>query len=239
MTLNYACERFASSAEFFASDLSCAYTSPTDDALAAAVLDVASDMLYMATGGRVHGRCTATVRPMRCAPCGVRRHWWDYANPDRGIELRSPVLSVNTVTIDDDVIDPTTYVLIDGVRLLRKSGSWPNSNDLDLDDGETGTWSINYTFGREPDWITKQATIALAVNLALDASGLVNSLPAGAKSVNLQGVSISLEERSEALRNSTIAQLNQFFSVYAPDGRYVNTVWSPDLYDGWELVVRG
>jgi len=240
----YACERFVDLAELLDDPEACAFTATDDGDLLEACLDQASDIIYLLSGGRITGICTRTVRPVgdACRPrtgeYGQVAGWLPYFGGVGTIPLRQPNTDIVEIVIDGVVLNPAEYGLMDEHFLYRKTGAWPSVNDLTLDDSNDGTWSVTYRFGRPPDKLTRMATIELAVELANDAIGKETHLPPGITSANIQGASVSLQDRAEALRNGSdqLPKLSRFIGVFAPEGPARSGVYSPELRHGWNLV---
>ena len=255
MTTQFACQRFATAAEFFAEDVSCGFNVDDDTTMIESLLDQSSDILYHISGGRIHGICTSTVRPFSPYPAH-RGDWmnWSWPGHDFGpytathenyngdlatVPLRGPNTDVVTVYIDGVVLNPSEYGLLDNYKLFRKGGlTWPTSNDLTKDLSQVGTWGITFRFGRTPDYVTKQAVIEMASELGAPLKGRESNLPAGVTSANIQGASITVQDRAEALRDGDqqIPAISRFVGLYAPSGRGVSGVWSPELRHGLVLV---
>lgn len=245
MTLQFSCTRFATIADVYAAECGCALDSPADDGLLEAVLDIASDMLAILSGLRVHGICTRTVRPVGDGGCfRIGDSSTDYISGpwylQGTIPLRGPNTDIVEVLIDGAPVPLSEYGLIENRYLQRHASPWPASNDITKDDSQVGTWSVTYRFGRAPDFLTKQATIELACELAASALGNdTGHLPPGVTSANIQGASVSLTDRAEALRNGDgeqIPAISRFLGVYAPDGPGRSSVWSPELNLGIDLL---
>lgn len=250
MTRNHACEAFATTTDVYASPLACGLTPGADDAFVLALIDQASDMLAFLSGGRMSGRCRSTLWPVfregSCWPVdasGVNAYQVNEVlrYGFRTIPLWGPKLEVIQVAIDGVVINPSQYKLVDGTDLVRLSGEWPTSNDLRLADGAPGTFTITIQVGEAPDELARQACVELVAELAQDElSNGDSNLPAGARSTNLQGVSVELEDRAAALREnaSTLPRVLRFLAIHANGGRLPPTVESPELGEGWRFHTR-
>lgn len=129
--------------------------------------DTAVLVLWRFTAGQF-GICDTTVRP--CPERGGPRDrrpwsqvllWWDgehWSNGSCGcigrcrqsgpgmVHLPGPVQEVTAVTIGDEVLDESLYVVEGDVLFRRMGKAWP-SQDLSRPLGETGTWSVDYTRG--------------------------------------------------------------------------------------------
>lgn len=178
---------------------------------------VASEIMFTVSGRRFGGLCgPVTVRPCRSAcACGwqvlSRGHLvqWrdDYASwcwdgdscgctGESIIELWYPARTVIEVKIDGDVVDPGSYRIVRDRYLQRLDDPgppvahrvWPSCQNVTLDDGEDGTFSITYTYGRYPPESGKLAAAQLAKELLKECNGEACALPKGTTRVARQGV---------------------------------------------------
>lgn len=237
-----ACEPFATLADVLAAPCGCAYTEGDDGELIEDLIDEASDFLYVASGGRVHGVCERTVWPVSDRSCGPDRFgaWSSHSVPgwivDDAIPLAGPSTTILEIIIDGEVLDPTEYGLYNGNNLFRRQRAWPTYNDIAKLPGEDGTFTIRFTFGDPIDRITTQATVELVCQMMNDAQVL--SRLRGITSANVQGVSVSLDAAEEALALG-IPSVGRFLDRYAPRGIGALGVWSYELDNGWTLVEVG
>jgi hypothetical protein len=259
VTTQYACQAFVSLAELHASEAACAFDDTANDTLLSSAIDQASDMLYLLSGGRITGVCTKQVRPVGDYQSTAWTSSWDGSWPWRGadmndvgypagwlvryggvetIPLRGPNTTIVEVVVDGTILGAAEYGLLNGNLLFRVTGSWPRCNNLLVTDTAVDTFSITYSFGRTADLITKMATIEVAVELANDSLGKQTHLPPGVTSANIQGAQVTLQDRSQALRDGTgqLPMLSRFLGVYAPEMTARCGVYSPELRHGWNLV---
>ena len=117
-------------------------------------LRFASDVLYNLTGQQWPGECTDTVRPCRGAHGFCDRCGWGAQT----VTLPGqPVISIDEVLLNGDVVDPAWYTLRDNAMLAavrQPDGQrmvWPCCQDLSRPSTEQGTFEISYTFGGLPD----------------------------------------------------------------------------------------
>jgi len=155
----------------------------------------ATQILFMLSGQTMRGLVTETVRPCLAGECRnmevIPLHW--------------PVSSISSVKLDGEANDE--WFLTDDRDLRRahttdgRSRGWPTSQRLDLADTEVGTFSVTYTHGLPIPLWAQAACEELACSLLEFAlQGSCNRLPDGVQSLNRQGVSYSIRERTEALR---------------------------------------
>lgn len=241
--MQYACEAFATPAQFLASECACDLDAGDTDFIEM-VLEQASDMLAYLSGGKARGTCTVRVWPFKQGSmCGghLESYPQTYQYGVDGIPLRGPNTEVVGIMIDGVPLAASEWRLLNEHYLIRLGGeSWPTHNDLTAALGAEGTWTIQYRFGPPVDYLARQAAIELACHLAADFTDGASDLPTGARSVNLQGVAVDLESRADALRDGDagLPMVMRFLAIHAPDGRYGPAVESPELSGGWQLVTR-
>jgi hypothetical protein len=106
---------------------------------------------------------------------------------------------------------------------------WPSCQTLDLDDTESGTWSVSYLSGIAPPLIGKQAAVALSCELL---PGADCKLPSGAVRIIRQGIQIDkLQPLSDMLlRGMTgIVAIDAFIAAYNPSHlKRRPAIWSPN-----------
>ena len=233
-----ACESFCTVEDVLEAPCGCAYTDDDHGTLIQELIDEATDFLYVASGGRVHGVCTRTVYPISnghpCGPGMLRNSWYSgdsmFLDP---IPLPGPSTAVTQVKIDGVVLNASEYGIYEGNCLFRRVGSWPTSNDITKANTEEGTFTITYSFGNAPTRITVMATVELVCQMMKDPTTL--SRLRGVTSANVQGVSVSLDaaEDAEALG---IPAVGRFLDRFAPRGLGALGVWTPELDNNWSLV---
>lgn len=190
-----------------------------DEYLLEQCIQFASEVLYNFTGRRWPGEQIDTIRP-----CGIKsRQTWgrDIYGADAGwcgcsssrdcgchhlSEIRLPgypVVGVDYVKIDGEIIDSSQYRLDDHRWLVRLNdgddvpASWPCCQRIDLPDSEPDTFTVSYTFGAGPDQGGVMAAAALACQLALACGGGSDAdkkcrLPRRVTSIARQGVTIAV-----------------------------------------------
>lgn len=194
-----------------------------EDGLLAAKIVEASHLLYYATGERFPGICTDTIRPCAAGCGGVQylaygrggsrpigvdecgcRGLGGTGCTATGVALpRRPVLSVDEVRIDGQVVDPSTYRLADRHVLMRQGAGWPCSQDLARPDTDERTFAIDYTYGGRPDPAGLAATAALACELARACTpGAECRLPERLQSLTREGVTMTVLDPFDFLDQS-------------------------------------
>lgn len=118
--------------------------------------------VLFALSGRQFMCSEKIVRPSPTNPAGLcddgplieayYRNDWRGVGPGKPspmtILLEGPVYDIVTVTLDDQDLDPSEYVL-EGDVLYRIGKRWP-SNNMSLPRGYPGTWSVTYIQGAPP-----------------------------------------------------------------------------------------
>lgn len=237
--------------------------SPCDDyealgPVAAEWMQAASDALYVLSGRQFPGLCERTVRP--CAPAdhapnrdsvpvggmrssGACRCYGACQCPGlMRVGLGAyPVAEVSEVLVDGVVVDPGLYRVDEYRYLVRlrdadgRRRRWPATQHMDLPDTEVGTWSVTFTWGREPPTLGTRAAAALACDLALacqpENAGQCR-LPKKVQSVARQGVQIVMTDLATLLSEDRtgVPEVDLFIKTYNPKGlRRAGSVWAPGM----------
>ena len=114
------------------------------------------------------------------------------------ISLPGPIMSVDEVIIDGQLVLGTAYQVQNDKWLVRvDGGSWPTCNDLSADSslglGQPGTWQVTYTKGSEVPIGGQVAAGVLAVEFAKSACGDKDcALPKRLASISRQGVTMAV-----------------------------------------------
>lgn len=243
--MDFACEAFATSADFIAASCDCGSLTPDE---ISDLLEDASDLLAFMSGGKVSGRCQSTLRPCRQSVCGWWhldrvRPWssWGSWNCCCGVDalpLRAPVVSVDLVTIDGTELPSGDYKLIDRHRLVRTDGGvWPGCQDVSADASESGTFAVTYTFGRRPPVFARLAAVELACELAKGTT-LPNRqrLPGNTTFAVHGGMQAGFATRAGAVKDVSINLpfMQQFLALYGTETGIGNGLaYAPEMYDGW------
>lgn len=114
---------------------------------------------------------------------------------EAGTTLRLPPQTggIAKVTIDGDVIPPTSYRIDNGALLVRTDGElWPFGQNLSLDPDQDGTFAIWYYEGAMPTALDLYATGRLSYEFYKDLCGDACDLPLGVRAVSRQGVDFEL-----------------------------------------------
>jgi hypothetical protein len=131
-----------------------------------------------------------------------------------------PVLTVDSITIDGDVLDPASYRLERGNVIVRLDGEgWaPNSFGLP---GASGVETIvTFTIDGAPPIEGRMAAAALACELKKSCNGEACALPANVTSYARRGVSVELTDLAEMLKSGAtgIPIVDHFLGVWETIG---------------------
>jgi len=239
----------------------CSVSLGSDFDLFAMAATSASQLLYELSAKLFPGLCDRTVRPCEPRYCGMqvlsRGHivdcngWsgecWeprlcDCQPVSRVILPNQPVREIVEVKIDGVVLSPAEYRLDMGQYLTRMrdvDGNrqlWPNCQALDLEDTETGTFSIRYTFGQNPPQPGVDAAAQLACEIYKSCPGnegvAACALPKNATRVTRQGITIELGALRFNRRDgwkTGMGLVDAFLNTYNPHGkRQRPLIWSAD-----------
>lgn len=188
----------------------CTLDGTTDSSVLDPYVDTASQLLFLYSGRQFYGLSSKTVRPL-CRPgCGCGqvlsrghlvppRNGWDWwgecsgpCDPSRVLLSGYPVREITEVKVDGAVIAASGYRLERMRWLVRKNGdAWPSCQDMSLDDTETGTWAVSYTFGQNPPLAGQEAAKELACQLYKSCNAADDcAIPQGAVRLTRAGVTI-------------------------------------------------
>lgn len=195
----------------------CDLDSP-DPALVARALDVASEIMFHASGRQFRGLCTDVVRPCgsgwawqwverpdgsghpvplhcECPTIGASSGLWcDCSYHDAVTLPNTPVVEVTEVLIDGQAVAADGWKIVDNRWLIRSPRrAWPCCQRLDLDPTEPGTWQVTYTWGSPVPETGKAAVEELACELVKAwTPGEGCRLPKRVTQVTREGVSWTL-----------------------------------------------
>lgn len=212
----------------------------------------ATEVLWRLTGG-IYGLCSVTVRPCgrKCSnfeffptqtingvwiniscPCSESTCGCCYVCE---IDLRDTVREIVEVKIDGLVIDPDTYRVDDGRKLVRVGDDvecWPQCQTLGLPDTEPGTFSVTFLRGLPVPPGGKRAVAALAAEILKACANDECRLPARVQLISRQGETFQVINDIEYLRASLtgIPEVDLWLKSVNPTGqRQPSTIWSPDM----------
>lgn len=213
-------------------------------------ITIASDILFALSGRQYPGLCPETVRPCLCGSCG-RSDWflygWNQTFPllingiwnnvcGHGSEYCGCI--GNALRLPRERIESIDQVLIDGLSfgefrldkpgwLVRTDGSpWPSVQDIWKDTSQSGTWSVAYTYGRNPPSGGMFAAKHLTSEIVKACVGEKCRLPAHAVAVTRRGITYELE----ALKGRIgIPEADMWLNAVNPEARTRRArITSPD-----------
>lgn len=139
--------------------------------------------------------------------------WWQNGQDSSELELQGPVTKINSVMLNGADLgawppNNPNFTLYDRKRLVLniaqdggQTNAWPWNQQLQQPLTETGTFGIDYEWGKPPPEMGHLACIELAVQLALALSGDVPAkLPGRVLSVATQGVTMAVGDPLTYLR---------------------------------------
>lgn len=211
------------------------------------IITTASQILYLLSGQQFPGQCTDTVRPCNCHACdglptpvhfpsgwrNVCGGCGGYCGASGSAILlpKRPVISVQTVLIDGDA-EADWRLDSPGWLVRTDGGHWPTCQDITASSDTDGTWEVSYTYGKVPPEALRFAATILSSELVKACLGDGTCrIPAGAVSVNRQGVTYSFDvtpgktglyEVDLALESFNPGNRKRKARVYSPD----DTQWS-------------
>lgn len=233
--------------------------SPGDnDELIEEAIEIASNILYMASGRQFAGTCTEIVRPCVDCACADWDSWYldtgvagftgsffgrgcscctNYKRIDLGYW---PVTDVTEVNIEGTIIDPDLYH-VESFRYLVATPVeendwlplvWPTCQRMDRPVGAPLTFAVTIEHGQPIPPAGVRAASKLACEWVALCTGQPCSLPDGIKGIQRQGVSFDLEDPTtlRQLGLFGIREVDIFLTVYNP-GKLQSPAfaWSPDL----------
>jgi hypothetical protein len=225
----------------------------SDDALEDA-LEIASRVMYLATGRQFHGTCTETnLRPCGCSSCGMSQdmgwgiiRWpgaFDCGGACRGgcscsrvhaVELGiEPLATVAEVRIDGVVLALSSYRVDDWKWLVRTDGEgWPRCQDMSVADDAVGSWTVDLTWGLPPSPLVVRGTEVLAGEIVKACVGAACGLRhRSIQAINRAGVQVTMIDPAEFLEGGKtgIAEADWAIKFENPGGISVGArFYNPD-----------
>lgn len=245
-------------------------TGTLDPDVVLSYIEAASEVMWM-LGGRRHGTCTDIVRPCRSDfipvdgwhewgqgwfPIRYAGEWFNVCNHSTGCscaflsEIKVPLSNVSSVTnviVAGTVMDPADWRVDNGNMLVRLDGSlWPACQDVAAPIDDEDSWGVEFTWGADPGRLGELAVEELACELIKAKLGLACRLPQRVTTITRQGISMTLLDPQEFLRDGKTGlylpdlwlqavnpeKLAQPSAVYSPDSfvrrpRFTGEAWPP------------
>lgn len=158
------------------------------------------------------------------------------------VYLPGPVYDVVSVDINGQTVSPTTYDILDGRYLVRRSDAapdgpggacWPSCQDMSLPPGQAGTFTVVYRTGIPVPALGVAALSALTAHYIRGCNGC--GCGAGTRQnlsrLSRQGVELEFADPQQVLADGRtgIEIVDQFIHWANPDGlRKASRVLSPD-----------
>ena len=180
-------------------------------------IEVASEILYRLSGQQWPGLCQETRRPCHVAKtCSCATHLCSCLSADLLVLPRDTVTAVDSMLIDGVAF--TDYLLYPPNWLVRTDDeNWPCCQDLAEATTVTGTWSVTYSYGREPPEGGRHAARILTSEIVKACvSDTTCALPPGAVNVTNRGVTYNVENQDGLVG---IAQVDMWLNSVNPKGR--------------------
>lgn len=145
--------------------------------------------------------------------------------------LPGPVVSIEEVQINGEVLPPTAYRLRGNCLIRTDGGDWPTCQDFTADLGEPNTWGVTYTLGVEVPMGGQIAAGILAREFEL---AMCNSskcaLPRRLQSLTRQGVTMAVLDTFEDIDSGhTGIWLIDSWIASVTQPRRQSRVASPDM----------
>lgn len=157
------------------------------------------------------------------------------------IVLRGPVLAVDQVLVDGDVVSPGAYRVdvTRGAHLLVRTdgGCWPTCQNFTRATTEPGTFEVTYQLGEEIPAALELAAALLACEYGSKLTGGRCALPAKMTRISRQGVEIEVDPPTPATGMTGIKMVDDVITALNPSGRKSPPrVWSPDLPENCDRI---
>ena len=151
--------------------------------------------------------------------------------PRAGLDLGRPVAEIIEVEIDGAVLPEEDYRLAEHRWLYRTDGTWPATQDMDLEPGAVGTFIVKY----RPGWTLGLAGEAAYGRLASEfAKSLCKdkscSLPSNVKMIVRRGVTMEFKEGLFPENRTGMREVDLFVQSINPHRlRSMPTILTPEI----------
>lgn len=178
-------------------------------------------------------------RPWMSPHVGVTGQWVNACGcasdcscgPLSEVILDAPVGRVDEVQVDGEVLDPSTYRVDNGNRLVRQDGGlWPICQDQSQPAGGPGTFTVTYLNGIPVDGYASYVAGLLAAEFAVACGGGQCALPPSVTAVVRQGVTMEFAVGAWPDMRTGILGVDTWLSIFNPASRMSTPVLSsPDV----------
>jgi hypothetical protein len=159
-------------------------------------------------------------------------------SPDCQVYLPGPVHSITSVRVGGESLNVTGGgIFVLGQQWLIRvdtTACWPQCADQNLAPGDVDAFEVTYLRGLEVPTALANAYATLACEYAKACLGLACRLPSRVSSISRQGVTISMVDIAELLRNGLTGlwEVDQVILALNPHGLKGRTrFYSPDLLE--------
>jgi hypothetical protein len=138
---------------------------------------------------------------------------------------------VDQVQVDGVVLPQAAYRVDNGNKLVRQDGEdWPVCQDMNLPNGEVGTFSVTYLDGNPVDGVGSYVAGLLAAEFARACVNADCSLPRNVQSVTRQGISMQMtpEEVDFPGGFTGIQTVDNWVRIWNPTATLPSGIYSPD-----------
>lgn len=167
-------------------------------------------------------------------------------DPDCQVYLPGPVHSITSVKVDGATLPVSgaggfNYFVLDQKWLVRTDteACWPLCSDQNLGPGDPNAFEVTYLRGREAPAILATAVGIYSCEFAKACVGADCRLPSRVTSISRQGISISMVDINEILKNGLtgIWEVDQIIMHVNPYGiKGSARFYSPDLPEGRQIT---
>lgn len=148
----------------------------------------------------------------------------------------SPIISIESIQINGEILDPSSYRVDDQKWLVRQDYlTWPTCQKMYAPLGDPATFGVDFTFGENPPIAGQNACTILSAELyKASVPSLAGScqLPKRISSITRQGVSIAVLDPMTYLEKGYlgISSIDMFIEAYNPYRQVRKPmVFSPDM----------
>lgn len=164
-------------------------------------------------------------------------------DPQCRVYLPGPVNSITQIRVDGSILPVTgsdgsyNYFVLNEQWLIRSdtTSCWPLCSDQNLAPGDPDAFEVTYLQGREPPSVVVTAVGQYACEYAKGCAGQACRLPSRVTNISRQGVSISMADINDVLKNGLTGlwEVDQVIMHVNPNGLKGRArLYSPDLPEG-------
>lgn len=158
----------------------------------------------------------------------------------REVWLPGTVGRVDEVQVDGIVLPSSAYRVDNSNRLVRQDGEdWPVCQDMNLPDGQVGTFSVTYLDGAPVDGVGSYVAGLLAAEFAKACIGADCALPSNVSSVTRAGITMEMDP--EMFPGGVTGQftVDAYIRIWNPMNSMPAGIYSPDAPTGRRTTWSG